>query len=83
MSYEDHNEHMCDRCARVVGRNNLRKMPFIYMDKNDKAHPDMSRSGMEPGYRQYWVCDDCWKMEERIRENKENEKMAQLCRGFL
>jgi len=75
MTYENHNEHECDRCTRLVGRNKLHRMPFIYMDKNDKAHPDISPLGAEPGYRQYYVCDECYEMENRIRYNQWKEKV--------
>ena len=60
MSYsKDHTEDDCDKCGLRLGKGNLRRLPFLYMDKNDKAHPDMSSGKMERGYRQYYACHEC------------------------
>lgn len=43
MSYpKNHDENDCDKCLSKVGKANLKKVPFLYLDKNDKTHPDMS-----------------------------------------
>jgi len=49
-----HAENMCDVCFKEVGKENLFKVPFIYLDKNDKFHEDLGDS-----YRQYYVCKEC------------------------
>jgi hypothetical protein len=54
MSYESHSDDECDKCRKVVGKNNLTKVPFLYLDKNDVSHPDLGHS-----YRQYYICKDC------------------------
>lgn len=57
MSYEiNHTSAMCDKCGKVVGIQNLYKLPFIYKDMNDKSHEDLGE-----GYRQYYVCEKCFK----------------------
>jgi len=64
MSYEIHNEDQCDKCGKKVGKKNLKPVNFLYLDKNDKKHPDMSwrlGPGTEPGYRQYYICEQCKK----------------------
>ena len=72
MSYdENHTLDDCDSCLKRVGIQNLKALPFWYMDKNDKVHPDMSGVStrthrMEPGYRQYFCCDECYAVQERI-----------------
>lgn len=61
MSYpENHRASQCDVCLRDVGRENLRKVPFLYLDRNDHVHldafpelPDMK------DYKQYYVCEEC------------------------
>ena len=50
----EHNENECDKCLKNVGKENLRRVPFLYKDYNDKSHEDLG-----DGYRQYYVCDDC------------------------
>ena len=50
-----HTEDQCDKCSDKVGIQNLRAMPFIFLDKNDKFHEDLGH-----GYRQYHVCDKCY-----------------------
>lgn len=59
-----HNEDMCDRCSKEVGKENLSKVPFLYLDMNDKSHPDVSHLlGLQKGscYRQYFICKVCKK----------------------
>jgi hypothetical protein len=61
MSYEEqHSEDDCDKCNEKVGKINLFPLPFIYLDHNDKAHPNLGR-----GYRQYYVCKNCLEKEKR------------------
>lgn len=66
-SVSHHTEDMCDRCGKDVGSKHLKPLSFLYMNKNDKFHKDMSqemeaRTGREwePGYRHYRCCKDCW-----------------------
>ena len=63
----EHTENHCDRCGALVGKKHLKAVSFLYMDKNDKNHIDMSplmryHTGRyyEPGYRQYYCCKECW-----------------------
>ena len=59
MSYPaNHIEDECDRCLENVGKENLKGIPFIYKDCNDKMHRDLGK-----GYRQYYVCKDCFKLK--------------------
>lgn len=61
-----HTDDHCDRCQALVGRNKLEKAPFLYCDKNDKDHPDVSHFFGLPygaGYRQYYLCKSCYKEE--------------------
>lgn len=51
-----HTEDHCDKCQRKIGVENLIKVPFLYLDLNDKNHPDYGH-----GYRQYYVCKECIK----------------------
>lgn len=56
MSYDkNHQEGDCDKCLKRVGKQALRPSPFLYMDKNDKVHPDVYRKD----YKQYFLCLDC------------------------
>jgi len=66
MSYDkSHSCHECDKCLKNVGKENLKKLPFLYMDKNDNMHEDVSKyfSLKEPGYRLYSVCKSCYESE--------------------
>ena len=93
MSYtNNHTEDECDKCLKKVGRENLTQLEFLYMDKNDKVHPDQTpifldkkrkeigkiitdkvllemyikkKYPMEKGYRQYYVCKECYKRERK------------------
>ena len=43
MSYDKkHKSSECDKCLKKVGKKNLIKLPFIYLDKNDDSHEDKS-----------------------------------------
>lgn len=67
MSFSNtHTEDECDKCLKKVGKNNLFKLPYLYCDKNDIVHPDVSYLiGLQnEGYRQYWVCSNCLKKEK-------------------
>ena len=56
MSYtKDHIEHECDKCLKNVGKHNLKPVPFLYLDRNDKRHPNLGND-----YRQYYVCKRCY-----------------------
>lgn len=63
MGYDKkHTEEQCDKCLKNVGKENLRKVPFLYCDKNDRVHEDVSYLIGLPkgeGYRQYYICKDC------------------------
>jgi hypothetical protein len=68
MTYnKKHTEDECDKCLAKVGKANLTKVPFLYLDKNDNIHKDLSpmlRAGgqkCDSGYRQYYVCNKCKK----------------------
>ena len=61
MSYEHHNKDQCDRCDKEVGEHNLMLVPFLYKDMNDRAHRDEG-----DGYRQYRICKECIKVQERM-----------------
>jgi len=55
MSYDkNHTEDECDKCLKDVGKENLKRVPFLYLDENDKIHKDLGNA-----YRQYWICKDC------------------------
>lgn len=42
MTYDkNHGENDCDKCLKTVGKLNLNKVPFIYLDKNDVMHKDV------------------------------------------
>lgn len=61
MSYtEEHTEDECDKCLKNVGKDNLIKLPFVYLDRNDKVHPNLGND-----YHQYYVCVDCYEREVR------------------
>jgi len=58
---KDHTDNHCDRCQELKGHQNLERVPFLYLDKNDHIHDDISLIiGAESGYHQYYVCKDCW-----------------------
>ena len=64
MSYENYIKGTCDKCRKVPKDNELVKVPFIYLDKNDVAHEDVSERCGYPkgsGYRQYYACKNCIK----------------------
>ena len=43
MGYDKkHTEDDCDKCQKKVGKKKLIKVPFLYLDKNDRIHKDMS-----------------------------------------
>ena len=50
-----HREGDCDSCLKRVGIKNLRRLPYLYKDMNDKIHADYGE-----GYRWYQVCPACW-----------------------
>jgi len=41
---ESHTEDECDKCLERVGKNNLVKVEFVYLDKNDRMHEDQSQN---------------------------------------
>jgi hypothetical protein len=71
MSYDkSHTEDDCDKCGKRIGKANLLKVPFLYMDCNDKVHPDQSALlgyAKDFSYRQYYVCKLCYKDEVHIK----------------
>ena len=87
-SYQpNHTEDECDRCLAAVGKDSLRPLPFVFLDKNDTVHadksPEMRDSGMwlavDDGYRQYYVCPACLDEQNKITEGiKTLEKQKQL-----
>ena len=74
MSYDkEHKESECDRCLKDVGSENLHKIPFLYLDKNDNVHKDMSpmlrlATGRkcDDGYRQYFVCKEDYDIQMKM-----------------
>jgi len=57
MTYTNkHTKDECDKCLVNVGKENLKRVPFLYLDRNDKIHEDMGYN-----YRQYFVCEECFK----------------------
>lgn len=54
-----HSVDDCDRCGKHIGVDKLFAVPFLYMDKNDDVHEDLGE-----GYRQYYVCKDCFEEVE-------------------
>jgi len=57
MTYlKNHTEDDCDKCCKKIGKNSLFKVPFLYLDKNDKVHLNLGGY-----YRQYFVCKECIK----------------------
>ena len=63
MSFEFHKAGVCDRCEE---RPATHKLPFIYKDMNDVAHPDLG-----DGYRQYYCCKDCFDQQMRMLGREE------------
>jgi len=51
----EHTEDQCDKCQENVGKDNLKPVPFLYKDMDDKHHEDLG-----DGYRQYYVCNECY-----------------------
>lgn len=64
-------KNQCDKCGKWF-KYKLHKVPFLYMDKNDDKHEDMSAryNISEQGYRQYYVCNVCYKRELRIMKRQ-------------
>jgi ribosomal protein S26 len=56
MSYgKNHTEDDCDKCGKRIGKDKLIKNDFLYKDMNDKSHKDLG-----DGYRQYYICQECY-----------------------
>lgn len=53
----DHKSWMCDRCELNP---KMWKVPFMYLDRNDKIHPNLGND-----YHHYEICDTCKKSEVR------------------
>ena len=70
MSYpKDHTDDHCDKCGAMVGKENLKPVPFWYLDRNDHTHSDATDQWGRPGhkdYKQYYVCENC----ERVTTSK-------------
>ena len=63
MTYDKkHTEDDCDRCKKRVGKENLLRVPFLYLDCNDRVHQDMAEvyGPRYKNYRQYYVCKSCY-----------------------
>lgn len=79
MSYSpNHTEGECDKCLKDVGKKNLKQVRFLYCDHNDKVHPDeIGWDGSirkEAHYKQYYVCEDCFKVEREMENNRAEGK---------
>lgn len=68
---EDHTEDDCDKCLKRVGEKKLKPVPFLLLMKNDNVHGDASYliypGKYNLGYRQYFVCGECYEKEMRGR----------------
>lgn len=65
MSYDkNHTKDDCDKCGKRVGKKKLFKVPFLYLDRNDKVHKDYSNHPSYKDYKQYYVCGGCIKKTE-------------------
>lgn len=64
---KNHNSDMCDKCGKEVGTKNLFKLPYVYCDKNDTEHEDVSYliGHNNEGYRQYFCCLSCFTKETK------------------
>ena len=67
-----HNDDCCDRCNGIFGKENLIKLPFLFCDKNDTEHEDLSfLLGLsDEGYRQYYCCPKCLETQTNKFYNK-------------
>ena len=63
MSYEIGNDaDCCDKCNEKVGKENLKPIPHLYLDRNDHHHPDAIPHNPEyKDRKQYYVCKNCEK----------------------
>lgn len=59
MYSKTHTEDECDKCLKNVGKKNLHKVGFIYLDRNDHIHENLGND-----YHQYYVCDECAKLKQ-------------------
>ncbi len=65
MSYGSwHSINDCDKCGENIGKKNLFKLPFLYLDRNDQSHKNLGND-----YRQYYVCKSCLK-KTRMNDKK-------------
>ena len=55
-----HTKSHCDKCNKKVGVENLNPFPFLFMDRNDRNHPNI-----RDGYRQYYGCKDCLESDKK------------------
>ena len=59
MAYlQNHDKNICDRCEEKPIK---WKLPFLYLDRNDKIHPNLGND-----YHQYGVCEECKEVQSRI-----------------
>jgi hypothetical protein len=59
MSYDKtHTEDDCDKCLSKVGKANLFRVGFLYLDRNDRVHENLGND-----YHQYYVCKECAKQK--------------------
>jgi len=64
MSYDkNHTKNDCDRCGNLVGIENLIKVKFLFLDRNDKIHADAINNSKYKDFKQYWVCLECKKRQ--------------------
>ena len=64
MSYEIHEDGVCDKCGE---KPSIHVCPFLYLDRNDRAHENLG-----DGYRQYYLCKECLDIEMRIINRHNN-----------
>ena len=73
---KEHKPSQCDKCLKDVGEQNLYKMPFLYCDKNDHVHEDVSwmlNMTEGEGYRQYYGCKKCYDIQVKIIKKQNGE----------
>jgi len=65
---ESHSDDECDCCLEKVGKENLKPLWFLYLDRNDHVHPDCYPDDPQyKDYKCYCVCDACYERELRCQ----------------
>ncbi len=69
---KSHKDWICDRCELKPKK---WKVPYLYLDRNDRIHLDFGND-----YRQYFICDNCKKKEEGILHKQGKDDWNRLWR---